>query len=100
MTIVCITDSVATGLLKVTVQSNSGSCEIQARSQSDIQVFFGFVTDPRNDKPSTYANIQSSKKIEKVPEDRLNFQATTTLLLIQLEFFHTPQTPNHQWKEN
>ncbi|KAF1747336.1 hypothetical protein GCK72_023798 [Caenorhabditis remanei] len=51
---------VPAGLWKVTVQSNSGSCEIQARSQSDIQVFFGFVTDPRNDKPSTYANIQSS----------------------------------------
>uniref|UniRef100_A0A1I7T995 EGF-like domain-containing protein n=1 Tax=Caenorhabditis tropicalis TaxID=1561998 RepID=A0A1I7T995_9PELO len=51
---------VPAGLWKVTVQSNSGSCEVQARSQSEIQVFFGFVTDPRNDVPSTYANIQSS----------------------------------------
>ncbi|PIC16616.1 hypothetical protein B9Z55_023164 [Caenorhabditis nigoni] len=48
------------GLWKVTVQANSGSCEIQARSQSEIQVFYGFTTDPRNDKPSTYANIQSN----------------------------------------
>ncbi|CAI2356606.1 unnamed protein product [Caenorhabditis sp. 36 PRJEB53466] len=51
---------VPAGLWKVTVQSNSGSCEIQARSQSDIQVFFGFVTNPRSDTPNNYANINSN----------------------------------------
>uniref|UniRef100_A0A8R1I1U1 Uncharacterized protein n=1 Tax=Caenorhabditis japonica TaxID=281687 RepID=A0A8R1I1U1_CAEJA len=51
---------VPAGLWKVTVQSNTGSCEIQARSQSDIQVFFGFVTNPRSDTPSLYANINSN----------------------------------------
>ncbi|CAD6189014.1 unnamed protein product [Caenorhabditis auriculariae] len=47
------------GLWKVTVQSNAGSCSVQTRSQSEIQVFFGFVQDPHTDYPETYANIQS-----------------------------------------
>ncbi|CAI5455517.1 unnamed protein product [Caenorhabditis angaria] len=51
---------VPAGLWKVTVQSNTGSCEIQARSQSEINVFYGFTTDPRDDYPSSYANIQST----------------------------------------
>ncbi|CAB3401138.1 unnamed protein product [Caenorhabditis bovis] len=48
------------GMWKVNVKSNTGACKIQARSQSEIQVFFGFVQDPRADTLRTYANIESN----------------------------------------
>lgn len=53
------TGLVPSGRWKVNVKTNSGGCLVQARSQSEIQVFFGFVSDPHSDFPQMFANSQS-----------------------------------------
>ncbi|CAJ0579068.1 unnamed protein product, partial [Mesorhabditis spiculigera] len=48
------------GFWKLQVQSSSGSCAVQARVQSTIQVYFGFVQDTHMDYPELYANSNAT----------------------------------------
>ena len=48
------------GLWRIDV-TGTGTCGIQARIQSEIQVFYGFTTNLHSDEPETYANLASDQ---------------------------------------
>uniref|UniRef100_A0A1I7XCH1 MD domain-containing protein n=1 Tax=Heterorhabditis bacteriophora TaxID=37862 RepID=A0A1I7XCH1_HETBA len=48
------------GLWKVQIQTKTGGCSAQVRSQSEVQVFYGFTQDAHNDFPELYANSGSN----------------------------------------
>ncbi|CAJ0959371.1 unnamed protein product, partial [Mesorhabditis belari] len=66
------TNLLPAGFWKVAVQASNGSCAIQARVQSTIQLYFGFVQDTHSDYPMLYANSNASNNYFAVGATGLN----------------------------